>query len=438
MSLRPTRRAFWLLAGGLLPAAAAPLFEGFAWVTLGWGILVVVACLLDARRGVRPSALRAKREWPHKLSLGVPNTIELRIVHLGTDPVFVRVQDRVPLVLQPAHHRRQLHLHPRTSATVRYTVTPPARGAYEIECVDVSVESHWRLVQRTGQLRHASTLDVYPNIRDVGRYQRMLHRRRLRMLGLRPVRKLGKGTDFESLRDYVPDDEFRDINWKATAKAARLITQTFRTERSQNVILGIEAGRMMTTRVGALTKLDYAINSALLLAHVAADREDRVGLLVFSSAVHTFLAPRRGRRQVTAILEALHDVQPRLVEPDFASAVKTLRTKQKRRSLLVLFTDLLDDDAATSLAKYLHLLRPTHLPLVVAVNDPTVAEMVTRRPRSTREAYQSGVAAELLNERKQILQTLRRHGSLVLDTDPSALSTRTVNRYLEIKARQVL
>lgn len=435
---RPTARACWLLAGALIPAALAALFAPFLWLAVAWIAAVLVLLALDYRRLPGAGLLTLKRVCPRKLSVGARNTITLELSHRGHRPVHLQIKDRVPPELDARSHVREVTLAPRAVTSVRYAVRPPSRGRYEIPAADARVTSSWQLVRKPVQLACSTILDVYPNIRDVGRYQRMLHQRRLRLMGVRPVRKLGKGTEFETLRDYVPDDEYRDINWKATAKADRLITQTFRTEQSQNVILGIEAGRMMTTRVGELTKLDHAINSALLLAHVASTREDRLGLLVFSSDVHTFLAPRRGRRQVTAILEALHDVQPRLVEPDYGSAIKTLRTRQKQRCLFVLFTDLLDEHAGTTLARYLRLLRPTHLPLVAAVSDPTIPEIARATPRAIGDAYRTGVATALMNERDGLLQALRHTGSLVLDSSPGTLTSSVVNRYLEVKARHLL
>lgn len=436
--ISPTPRLLLFVGLALVPALLVPFFSGFGWVALGVLAVVTLAAAVDARRGSDASVIAVRRVAPDRLSLGVDNEIHLDLINQSARPRLVEIKDDVPRDLVPAGHVREVPLPENGSTRITYTVKPPNRGEYVIPAVDIRVRGGWRLMKRARRLPESSTVHVYPNVREVGKYELLLHRRRLHLMGLRAIRRRGKGTDFDNLREYVPDDDFRDINWKATAKAGHLVTQTYRIERSQNVIIGVESGRMMTTRVDELTKLDHAINAALLLAHVAASREDRVGLVTFSSEVHRFLRPRRGRRQVAGILEALHALQPSLVEPDFASAIKTLRVRYKRRSLFVLFTDLLDEQAGKALARHLHLLQPTYLPLVVAVSDPTVARMAEHDPRTSQEAYQAGVAAELLNERREILGTLRQHGALVIDSSPIGLTGRVVNRYLEIKARGLL
>lgn len=443
----PARRvAVWtgIVLTGALGAVLAPL--GFTGLAIA-GAVIVAAAGIEAVLAPDLHLLEVRRELPPRLMLGVENEISLRIANRGRMPLHVEVRDRAPWELIPTRQPGSFVVPAGVAAIHRYDVTPPARGAHTFESVDLRLTRFPGLVRRDVTLPVPGDTHVYPNLREVSRYALLLHRRRTHMLGIKVARRRGKGTEFESLRDYQPDDEFRDISWKASARAGKLLTQTFQVERSQNVMILVEAGRMMSAHVALddttpnekrLTKLDHAINAALVLAQAAALKEDRVGVLSFAEDVKDFLAPKRGRTQLTAIVEALHDLQPTLCEPDFGAAFQTLKLRAKRRSLVALFTDVLDEESARMLLATLPLLTPQHLPLVVALSDPTVASMAGVIPHSGQEAFTSAVASEMLHERRDILRKLRAKGALILDVAPGELSAAVVNKYLEIKARNLL
>jgi len=294
-------------------------------------------------------------------------------------------------------------------------------------------------------------------------------------VGLRNARRWGSGTEFERLRDYTPDDEFRRINWNATARKHRLVAVDYETERSQNVIVLLYAGRLMSTRlplsqnaVGRpwrpggevpwtesartmslgqrteregttpLTRLDYSVNTALLLAFVSQRIGNRVGLLTFSDRVTRYLAPASGRRRFLAIAEALYNLEAEGTEADYADAIGYLTLRNPRRSLVVLFTDIADPEAASSLASLLGRLARRHLPLVVTLRDPGIERLASLPPTSSENVYERAVARSLLDERDQTLRHLRRQGALTLDVSSDRLSPSLINRYLEIKARTAL
>jgi len=436
----------WAAVGGMgiVGALASPLG---AWALLVLAALLIIAAGLEAAVFPDLRLLSFERVMPQRLSLGVPNEIALRITNNGRRPVHLEVRDRAPFELIPTKQPGSFVLPPGVIAVHRYDVTPPSRGAHTFECVDVRVTRFPGLVRRTAVVPLKGSTHVYPNLRDVSRYALLLHRRRTHMLGIKVARKRGKGTEFETLREYQADDEYRDISWKASARAGKLLTQTFQVERSQNVMILVEAGRMMSAQVDPdgrtppekrLTKLDHAINAALVLAQAAALKEDRVGVLAFAESVKAFRAPKRGRAQLSSIVDALHDLEPALCEPDFAMAFQMLKMRAKRRSLVCLFTDVLDEESARLLTATLPLLLPQHLPLVVAVSDPTIAEMAQAVPYSGQEAFTGAVASELLHERRDILRRLRARGALVLDVAPGELTAAVVNKYLEVKARNLL
>ena len=203
---------------------------------------------------------------------------------------------------------------------------------------------------------------VYPNLLEVRKYELLARRDQLFEIGLKNARRLGEGTEFERLRDYERDDDYRRINWPATARLHKPITTDYQPERSQSVIIMLDAGRLMTAPLGPLSKLDYAINTTLLLAYVAILRGDRVGLLTFADTVMGYWEPDKGRRQFLAILEALYKVQPQQVEADYMKAGAFLSAQRSKRSLVVLFTDIIDRRQADALVRGFGRLAPRHLP----------------------------------------------------------------------------
>jgi uncharacterized protein (DUF58 family) len=266
----------------------------------------------------------------------------------------------------------------------------------------------------------------------------MTRRSRLAEFGVHPSRMAGRGTEFERIRDYSPDDEYRQIDWKASARKHRPMSRVYEVERSQNVFLVLDAGRMMAGRVGKLAKLDYAVNAALMLAHVALEAGDRVGLMIVSDGIDAYLPLGKGHAHFTQCLELLYGVEARFCHVDYRAALEEIAIRCKRRSLIVFFTDLVDEDTSAELVTYMRLLRPTHLPLCVTLQDAEVLGAARRVVTDAPSMYERAVALDLMSERRRVLDSLHRLGSLILDSAPDQLSVGVVNRYLELKSRQLL
>jgi uncharacterized protein (DUF58 family) len=257
-------------------------------------------------------------------------------------------------------------------------------------------------------------------------------------LGLRATRQLGRGSEFERLRDYSPDDDYRRINWQATARRGKPISVEFQTERSQTLIALLDTGRMMRSPVGEIAKLDYAINATLLLGYVAAQKGDRVGLLAFDDQPHTWVAPRSGKAQFHRLLSQLYAVESQPVEPDYSAAVAYVATKQARRGLVLLFSDLTGALYTQTLAAQLAHLQRRHLVLFITMRDPTVQAMAHQTVDDSSTLYTRTVAERLLEERQRTLEGLGRQGVLTLDVSADELSIAVINRYLELKARELI
>jgi uncharacterized protein (DUF58 family) len=272
----------------------------------------------------------------------------------------------------------------------------------------------------------------------VKKYDLLLRKNRLWELGLRNAKIFGSGTEFERLRDYLPDDEYRRINWKATARRGKPISVEYETERSQNIIALLDIGRMMRSPVGDVAKLDYAINAVLLLAYVAAQKGDKVGVMTFADQVNAWLAPRGGKGQFQRMLEVLYGVDSQAVEPDYNVAFGYLAARQSKRSLVLVFTDLTGSISTEALLAQMARLRQRHLAVLVTLRDPTVQRLAHQAISDSATLYQRTVAERLLDERRLTLDRLQRRGVHTLDVAADELSVAVINRYLELKAKTMI
>ncbi|MCS7191259.1 MAG: DUF58 domain-containing protein, partial [Fimbriimonadales bacterium] len=254
-------------------------------------------------------------------------------------------------------------------------------------------------------------------------------------MGFRQRRLRGQGTEFESLREYTPDDEFRRIDWKATARRGKPIVRDYQIERSQHVILLLDAGRTMLAEVEGKRKFDSVLNAALMLAYVAIQMDDKVGALVFADEIDLFSPPQRGRAQVGRLVDALHAVQPRMVESDYLYAATYLARRWRKRSLIALFTDLIDPDASRMALHAIGTLRRQHLCVVITVADPRLHRWSQQTPNEPIELYRRAVATQTLNDRLAAMRTLERMGVHCIDAEPDTLVSALVNYYLQVKAR---
>jgi len=433
-----SRRAVILLLCAAPLLAAVEWAAGLRWVVGLYLLLLIALFLADWRLAGPIERFDLRREHDNRLSLGAENLIRLSLRHHGRQPLTFWLRDEPPDQFRIQQRILQGTALPRVTWQDGYHVRPLRRGDYQFGNLNLRWVGPLGLVIRQGQLAAAGPVKVYPNLLDVRRYDLFLRRNRLQELGLRHSRQFGEGTEFERLREYLPDDEYRRINWKATARRHRPVTVEYQTERSQNIITVLDIGRMMQSPVADMAKLDYVVNAALLLAYVATGKGDKVGLTSFADQVTHFLAPKQGRGQFYRMLELLYAVEAQPVEPDYARALSYLGLKQRKRALVVLFTDLSGGLSMEQLVQHAALLAQRHLLLVVTISDPDIVAAAGQRPLDSAAVYQRAAATELLQERQVVLSTLQRRGVHTLDVPANQLSMAVINRYLELKGRQLL
>ena len=318
------------------------------------------------------------------------------------------------------------------------TMSAPCNVVITFGNINVRWVGPLKLTIRQAKIQASEPVKVYPNLLNIRRYDLLLRQNRLQEMGLRHTRIFGEGTEFERLRDYLPDDDFRRIEWKATARHNRPVTIEYQTERSQNVFAVLDIGRMMQSPINQIAKLDYAINAVLLLAYVATGKGDKIGLMTFADQIVAFLTPRQGRGQFYRMLESLYAVQAQPVEPDYRRAFNYLALKQRRRALVLIFTDLSGGLSIQSLLNSIATLARRSLPLVVTISDPDIHAAARQIPSTSQAVYERAAATQLLDARKIMLDRLHHQGILTLDVPADQLSTAVINRYLELKGRILL
>jgi uncharacterized protein (DUF58 family) len=452
-----TRRAlFLLLVAAPLLALASVTSAAFLLAGLYVaGVLGMIA--VDFWLSPKPGDFRLARDNESKLSLGADNPVKVVVRRLGAPntpglrgrPVDFLLRDEAPQDYVISELFQSATVGSGETVTVGYSVKPLRRGDYRFGGTHLRWRGVLGLVMRNRRYPLDAPLKVYPNLLEVRKYELLARRDQLFEIGLKNVRRLGQGTEFERLRDYERDDDYRRINWPATARLHKPITTDYQPERSQSVIVMLDAGRLMTAPIlsetsrspepakgnDRLSKLDYAINTTLLLAYVAIMRGDRVGLLTFADTVTGYWEPDKGRRQFLALLEALYKVQPQQVESDYLKAGAFLSTRRSKRSLVVLFTDIIDRQQAGAMVRGFGRLAPRHLPMAVTMADNEVLAMAAHTPTDPQEMYQHIVARTLLDDRATALDALTRRGALTVDVPADKLTLAVVNKYLEVKAR---
>lgn len=432
--------------GRLLVAAGLPALA--SWVLVVWpdawrGIvaldaLVAAAALVDLATVPRRRELVASRSTGRIASLAVPHRVELLLVHQGRRPRRVVVRDGLPQEFTADPSEFRLELAPRTRLALRYQAKSSRRGAFRLATIHLRSLSRWGLWQRLFDYPAESTVNVYPDLRQLQSYAVLARQDRLNLIGVRRSRRVGQDNEFERLRDYTPDDDYRHVEWRSTARRGKLTVKQFQQNQSQRVLFLVDCGRMMTNEAAGLSLLDHALNSVLMLSYVALSRGDAVGLLCFSSEIHHYVPPRGGPRQTNRLLHAVFDQFPRLVESRYDMAFRYLRQHANKRSLVVLVTNVIDDVNARQVSQHLKHLTGRHLPLGVFLRDRQIYGPLDD-PAPTGEAlFRAAAAADLLAWRHQLLTDLSQEGVLLLDVFPEHLTAPLVNRYLDIKARHLL
>ena len=433
-------KLFYVLAAlAFVPLALAWEYPWLRWVALAYNVLLLGAGFAESRFCQLPKGLTISREFGSRFAMGAETEVRIHIQNASNRSVLLMVKDEYPPQMTLSGMREgRVHVDAQSAATLIYGVKPPKRGRFEFGQTALRFRSKYRLIWCQTNVVDPVTVKVYPNMRRAREAE-------LKALGARSVisthRKTswrGEGREFESMRDYVRGDELRHISWTATARRGKLTTRQYQIERDQTILIALDAGRLMTARIEQETKLDSAVHATLALFSAAARAGDNAGLVVFGRRIKSYLPPSRGRDHIESALEALHAVEPEMIEPSYPHAFEFIAANSKRRSLVVLLTDLVDEEGSKELLTSLHILRPRHLPLVVTIADRDLKAVVRQVPSSVKELFTQSVAEEIIHHREAALRLVESLGGLALDVTAAALAPALLETYLRVKERGLL
>jgi uncharacterized protein (DUF58 family) len=430
---------FLLFLISLIPISLSWNLPILRWIALGWDLLLVSIALIDWRMSHLPKEFELKREFEKRFAIGDETNVILRAENRSKRNLHLILKDEYPTDLKLIHSREtRLKVEAQSASILSYGLIPPKRGRFEFGGTAVRHLSKFKLVWCQTKINTETAIKVYPNMRRAREMELKALGAKSLVAAQRKSIKRGEGREFESMRDYVRGDEIRHLSWTATARRGKLVTRQYQIERDQTILIAIDAGRLMTGRIGNETKFDLAIHASLALMSAATRGGDNAGIMIFGRKVKKFIAPKRGVEQLEAVLEALHDLEPEMIEPSYARAFQFIAANIKRRALVVILTDLIDEEGSKDLLASLKLLRPRHLPLVTTIGDRDLRLVVQEAPNSSRELFTQSVAEEIIYQRDAALRLVETQGGLALDVTAASLAPSLLETYLRVKERGLL
>jgi uncharacterized protein (DUF58 family) len=374
----------------------------------------------------------------HIGSLDKTHECELAVSNLSRRTCKVRLKDDLPTEFLATPEFFDYRFRPRSRASFQYEFKNKARGRFDLNCVYVNVESALGLWRSYDHVPVHTQLNVYPDMKQISQYQLLARTNRLNLMGVRRTRRIGQDNEFERLRDYTQDDNYRHIDWRTTARRRKLTVRDFQSNQSQRIIFMLDCGRMMTGESEGISMLDHALNAMLMLSYVALKQGDAAGLICFSDAIHNYTPPRSGVNHINRLLHASFDLRPRFVESRYDEAFMYLRTHCLKRSLIVLVTNVIDEINSHQIHQYLGSLVTRHLPLGVLLRDHQMFGAIEDYEDHPETLFEAAAAAKIVIWRQQVISDLHHRGVMALDVYPEKLTSQLVNQYLEIKAKHLL
>jgi uncharacterized protein (DUF58 family) len=413
-----------------------PLLYGLSIYTL---LLILVLIITDAViLYANKIGISAKRNTLEKLSNGDENPVTIHIENKYSFPARLTVIDELPYQLQKRDAKYVLQIQPADNKTIQYIIRPVKRGEYHFGALNIFVKNQIGFLERRYRFSNHMIVPVYPSFIQMRKYELLAINNRISDSGIKKIRRIGNHSEFDQIKEYVGGDDYRTINWKATARKERLMVNQYQDERSQQVYSLIDMGRVMQMPFEGLSLLDYSINSSLVISNIAMLKNDKAGVITFSSKVQSVLPAERKSGHLSKILQLLYSQKTDYLESDFENLYINVKNRINTRSLLLLFSNFESLPALKRQIKYLKRLSKDHLLVVVFFENTELKKFIHAPAISTENIYHKTIAEKFAMEKKLILKELDRYGIHSILTDPKNLSVNTINKYLELKARGLL
>jgi uncharacterized protein (DUF58 family) len=427
----PAPRLFLLLALWMAAALAAAVLPDAIVFWVGTGAAIALLAAADALAVSRLATPDCQRDVVGSLALGVWSGVRLRLHNPGRRPIALEVFDRFPPEVAASGMPGRARIEAHGWVEMRYEIRPLERGELCFAAGQARVESPLGLWRRTIVLGERQCIKVYPNFAAVANYALLATDNHLSMLGIRLRQRRGEGMEFNQLREFREGDPLRQVDWKATSRLGKLISREYQDERDQQIVFLVDCGRRMHAKDGELSHFDHALNAVLLLSYVALRQGDAVGLMGFGGDSR-YLPPRKGAHQINQVLESVYDMQAGTNSPDYAAAAAKLLTQLKKRSLVILVSNLRDEDNE-ELLPALQILRRKHLVLLASLRERALGEALDKPVENFENALTHSASLVYLAERQKAHDAILASGAHCIDIEPEALPVALVNRYLDIK-----
>lgn len=432
-------RFFFTLFGVGITYVLAFLFPVLIWVAHGLLILFVLAFIVDYLFLFnQKNGIQAQRILPEKLSNGDQNSVKIDLKNNYPFTIKTKVIDEIPFQFQKRNFEIERTLASNNNVLFEYILEPKERGEYSFGNLSVFVQSPLGFVSKRFTFQKEAMLPSYPSFVHLRKYELMALRNEFLLGGIKKIRKLGHTMEFEQIKEYVPGDDVRTINWKATSKRNQLMVNQFQDEKSQRIFMLIDNGRTMQMPFNGLSLLDYSINATMALSHIILKKNDRAGMMTFSKKTEHKVAADNRPGHLKKISESLYNIQTTAFESDFSRLYQDVRFTIGQRSLVLLFTNFETLDAVNRQMKYLRGIAKNHLLVIVFFKNAELHGLMNTNPENLQEVYDEIIAEKFEYEKKLIIQELRKYGIYTVYTLPENLNIEVINKYLEIKARGIL
>ena len=432
------RKRFYIILTLIVLCFVAGLRSNLLFTVAQFALLtLIILCLYEivVLFIANKNAIQCRREVPERFSNGDENEVTLHLTNSYPFPILLEIIDEIPVIFQRRDILFTLSMDKQADKVLKYNLRPVKRGVYDFNRINVFASTKIGLISRRFKTGTPCYVKTYPSFIYLKQYEIMAASNRLEQAGNKKVKRIGQMMEPDQIKDYVKGDDYRIINWKATARRSKLMVNVFQEERAQNVYCVIDKGRTMQSAFNGMTLLDYSINASLAIAYVAMLKGDKTGLLTFERKFETFVPPSRSPMQMNHIQEALYHQRTTFMESDFLSLYQQMSKNVKNRGLLLIFTNFDSEAAMQRQLRYLSMMAKRHSVLVIFFENTELESLTGRQPENKEEAYETVIAEKLEYEKRLIIYKLRQYNILSLLTHPNELTVNVINKYLEIKAR---